>query len=300
MSSCCGEIVYHGKCVRGRPVEVLDCRVCGFKHLHPKPTEEELAGYYKKAYFKTEKPDYARTSGTGSDYQFAVDAEKIGAAFTGESWHGHPGPRVLDYGCGPDAPFLKHFTTVWDNGLDSHADPAECCSCFGYEPSLPADKTEPFPRSPTLSSDEFFDVIHLGFVLEHAANPHKVLLDVRGHLKPDGRLIVEVPNDFNALQMAIWRRGDEAPWWVSSPDHVNYFSVLSLGDTLRRCGFEPCALGTTYPVELFLLHGQNFRKDKAAKKTVVRRRAGLQRAWADTKMAGVGVGRTVWMVASCK
>ena len=296
MSNCCGDVVYRGKCKRGRQVQVLDCTVCGFKHLHPKPSEAELASYYKKAYFKTEKPDYAKTSGTGSEYQFIVDKEKIEVAFAGSSWHGRIGPQVLDYGCGPTAPFLKHFTEVWDSGLDSHSDPMEACQCFGYEPSLSVGKKEPFPISPTMPNGKF-DVIHLGFVLEHVASPHEILTSLKKRLEPGGHLIVEVPNDFNALQMAIWEKG-QVPWWVSSPDHANYLSVLSLGDLLRHCGFTPWALRTTYPVELFLLHGQDFRKNPAASKTLVKRRAGLQRVWRDTKMEGVGVGRTVWMVAS--
>jgi hypothetical protein len=85
MTQCCGEILYQGLCVRGRPVQVLDCVACGFKHLHPKPTEEEMVAYYRDLYFSEEKPNYAATSGTESEYQFLVDEEKIKAAWPNQN-----------------------------------------------------------------------------------------------------------------------------------------------------------------------------------------------------------------------
>jgi SAM-dependent methyltransferase len=311
MSQCCGDIVYEGLCVRGRPVKVMDCMVCGFKHLHPKPSEEEMSKYYAGEYFTEEKPDYVNTSGTDSEYQKLVDEEKLNACFGGCWPHGSMATpeiyedlkkwRMLDFGCGPGAPFLKHLLELKD---------ARDFILNGVEPSIPKDRLEllgfdgrAYGALVYPSMDNFvsnFHVVHLGFVLEHVVSPFEVLLTIKNRLREGGRIIIEVPNDFNPLQMHLWKKLGGTPWWVSSPDHLNYFSQASLFGLLEKLGFRICGIGTTYPVELFLAHGDDFRIDPEAKKKVVERRADLQRLWRDWGGLRDKIGRTVWVVGEVK
>jgi SAM-dependent methyltransferase len=293
MSDCCGEVIYEGLCKRGRPVKVLDCAVCGFKHLHPKPSEEELEGYYKKEYFQAEKPDYAKNSGTESEYQFLVDQEKIEAALEGCHGNMDSGEKtVLDFGCGPSAPFLKHFKKVaggepWLIGVEpSQADPERRVNL--------GDQAMVLLNSLSVVRYKF-DIINLGFVLEHVANPVATLLEVKKHLVPGGRVIVEVPNDFNPLQKFLWKSG--TPWWVSSPDHVNYFDFKTLAGTLNKAGFRVHNNGTTYPVELFIAHAQDFRNSSINQVLVQTLRADLQRLWKHVGRVRDDIGRTAWIVA---
>jgi SAM-dependent methyltransferase len=299
MTQCCGDLVYQGLCVRGRRVEVMDCVLCGFKHLHPKPTEEEMAEYYRSVYFNMDKPDYARTSGTESEYQFLVDEEKIRAGRPNLEAVGLVS-SVLDFGCGPSAPFLKHWVRLL--GYKGFA-------FYGVEPTVTAARgwsdyelggctATVYPSLEAgFSKTTKFDVIHLGFVLEHITNPHEILFGLKNRLKDGGKLIIEVPNDFNPLQLALWSKLAGTPWWVSSPDHTCYWSFKSLCDVLHRTGFSVYDCGTTYPVELFLAHGQDFRTDPEAKKAIVERRADLQRLWQKWPNPNLKIGRTVWVVA---
>ena len=53
-------------------------------------------------------------------------------------------------------------------------------------------------------------------------------------LRPAGVLCVKVPNDFSELQLAAQSQLNNEPWWIASPDHINYFNFQSLGALLER------------------------------------------------------------------
>ena len=38
--------------------DIIDCESCGFKHIFPIPSHEELAHIYKHEYYTKDKPDY--------------------------------------------------------------------------------------------------------------------------------------------------------------------------------------------------------------------------------------------------
>jgi SAM-dependent methyltransferase len=103
-----------------------------------------------------------------------------------------------------------------------------------------------------------FDAVHLKLVLEHVADAFEVLRAVGEVLRPGGAVVVQVPNDFNVLQLAAREMLGKDSWWVTHPAHVNYFCFDSLERTLRRCGFEPCRREGTYPMETFLLQGIDY------------------------------------------
>jgi len=299
---CVGDVVYSGKCVRGREVTVLDCKTCGFKHLVPLPSEEEMAAYYRDKYFSEEKPNYAETSGTTSEYQFLVDQEKIEFAQPFEG-------AILDFGCGPNAPFLRHWVRQRSSTNLIISGPA----LYGVEPTFVAPTREhskvdvghgvsatmfnSIRRCPKM---ERYDVIHLGFVLEHVVDPLKTVWELSGLLRAGGRMIIEVPNDFNLLQMILWDK-QGVPWWVSSPDHLIYWNIDSLTALLFKAGLVRMGWGLTFPVEMFIAQGFDYRTDPQAAKAVVESRARAQSLWkkmGDSRpTVHSGVGRTVWVVA---
>jgi SAM-dependent methyltransferase len=66
--------------------------------------------------------------------------------------------------------------------------------------------------------------------LEHEAKPLELLRELRRALRPDGAVIIKVPN------FASWNRSVRGGRWCGFryPDHVNYFTP----DTLARLAAE--------------------------------------------------------------
>jgi len=83
------------------------------------------------------------------------------------------------------------------------------------------------PFSPELLPEPV-DLVVLRHVLEHLRNPSQSLAAFRQCLKPDGWLLLEVPNTPDNLRQRIE---------VFTPDHVSYFSPQTLAAHCRKAGF---------------------------------------------------------------
>lgn len=281
--------LYVGKCVRGRETRVAFCSGCGYAHVFPKPTEEEMAEYYKSAYYAQEKPAYSADQDRIGEYLDVVNQEKLLALGLPRTT---PRPAI-DVGCGRE--------TRWMERLKEHG-----YVCSGVDPCVHDGKEEingfkvysslDFWRGPVYEDWCPAYVITLNFVLEHVVDPRKVLLDCRKFMFDGGRLLVEVPEDFTDRQRGICRAG-ETPWWVSTPDHVNYFNRGSLEGLLNSCGFHVEIMRSTWPVESLLAGGHDYRVDPEAKKLAVSCRAERQRRWWALGLSASKSGRTVWCVA---
>jgi len=81
-------------------------------------------------------------------------------------------------------------------------------------------------------------------------------------LKEDGLLIVSVPNEYNDFQIAANEEYGLKEWWVTPPNHINYFSATSLKHLLERCGYEVKLSESSFPLEMFLLMGDVYVGDQ--------------------------------------
>jgi len=88
-------------------------------------------------------------------------------------------------------------------------------------------------------SSESFDVITMWDVLEHVENPIDVLKKIRGWLKKDGILCIEVPN-FGS----IFRKLTQKKWIGFIEYHLFHFDVWTLQKLLKRTNFEIVRLRT--------------------------------------------------------
>ena len=52
-------------------------------------------------------------------------------------------------------------------------------------------------------------------VLEHVRDPIGLIEEARSLLVPGGLLLLISPNDFNPLQMTLWKKLGFQPWWVN-------------------------------------------------------------------------------------
>jgi SAM-dependent methyltransferase len=87
----------------------------------------------------------------------------------------------------------------------------------------------------TMNLGQQFDTIVAGELIEHLENPGRFLRNMRRHLTPQGVLIVSTPNPFSStFRWGIWRRGQPQV----HEDHTCWFDPITLGQLLRRTGFE--------------------------------------------------------------
>jgi len=231
----------HGKVIYTQVQrEVIACEKCGYHHVLPMYTETELETFYENHYAESTP-----------SHLFAQKVLRISKV--------KPGGRVLDIGCW-DGTQLAYFKEAgWDcTGTELNKKAAREAEKKGvqvYQISIRAF----FDRF----ADERWDVINVAYILEHIPAPREFLARIHGNLAVGGILVIEVPNDFSPLQIAYTRHQATDPYWVTLPDHLNYFDTQSLESLAVDSGFEILVKEVSFPMELFLLMGDDYVKDRS-------------------------------------
>ncbi len=233
--------------------ELIDCQTCRFKHVVPIPDIDELEHVYRNEYYAKDKPLYIEGVTRDLDWWQGAYSDR----YLEFSKYLQPGRRrILDVGSGPGF-FLQY-------GLQ------QGWQVLGIEPSQQAidhSRQLGVPVMEGFLDDDMarrlgkFDAIHMNNVLEHLPDPIDMLKRCHGLLDPGGILCVVAPNDFNPFQTALQKACNFDTWWVAPPHHINYFDFDSLERLLTKCQFEILARETTFPIDMFLLMGDNYIAD---------------------------------------
>lgn len=99
------------------------------------------------------------------------------------------------------------------------------------------------------------DAVVCANVLEHVEDPGAVASDIHALLVPGGVAYFKVPNDYSVMQQSAPR--PERRWWVSD-DHRHYFTFEALESMLREVGFTIMRRSTSFPMEMFLMMGEDY------------------------------------------
>jgi len=214
------------------------------------PTPQELETVYREEYYTVEKPLYLERHREDLEWWKLVYGERYD---TFEELLPPGRHRILDVGSGPGF-FLFHGKQHgWQTlGIEPSAQAAAQSSEFGLE------IIEDFLTRKTTQQLGKFDVVHMSEFLEHIPDPRGMLEVVRGLLIPAGLICIVVPNDYNPFQYALRTVCGFQPWWVAPPHHINYFDFDSLSELLQTCGFEVVLSEATFPIDMFLLMGDNY------------------------------------------
>ena len=268
----------------------------------PIPKEKELAKLYRSEFFEIETPDHLKNIETDIDWwninfndKYDIFEKKIKKNKK----------TILDIGSG-----FGHFLKI---GKDRNWD------VTGIEPSLKGAQfaKEKFDLEIINSNfdDELiknlkkFDAIHLSEVLEHVPKPVNFLKNIYKVLNNNGLLCIEVPNDYNLMQESAAINLKLDPWWLSPPFHVNYFNYDSLINLLETNNFKVFLKESSFPLELFLLMGENYVDNDSLGRMCHTKRKKLEISlkktnhnWLKRKLyqsfADIGIGRQITLYAS--
>ncbi len=278
-------------------IRVIDCRSCGFAHVSPLPSNEELRQFYEQEFYQHERPNYFTETKEDLPWWMAT-YHNYYELFERRS----KGRTLLDIGSGPG-----HFLSCGNE---------RGWKTMGIEPSGPAARYSSkrglatvndffsYDRAKNLGT---FDVVHAAMVLEHVPDPIGFIENMKRMLKKGGRVAIFCPNDYNPLQRILREERGFAPWWVVPKHHLNYFTIESMKRLLARLGFTIEDVVGTYPLETFLLAGKNYVGNHAVGRACHAKRKAFELALYKkdpstlndlyTGLAAAGIGREFMIIA---
>ncbi len=231
-------------------VKVINCVKCGFFHQDPLPEETERKQYYKEKYFQETKADYWEVQKKDLDY-LEMNFAKTERIFR-ENLTNLP-LTILDIGAGSGLflDFLKKRGWMV-NGIEPNH-----LICELIKEELNLDLFSGTFEEYLQDSKEKFSIVNLSNVFEHVINPASILETIKNKLLlSQGIVSIEVPNDFNRLQRVVESMINNN-WWIAK-DHLNYFTFDSLKILLKQIGFKIVSIDISFPMELFILMGDDY------------------------------------------
>jgi len=207
--------------------QIVECRNCRLIRLYPQPSPTELGQYYPPDYWFT--PEAGAADKLEQWYRRVVLRDHLHFVERALRESEEQGP-VLDVGCGGGL-FLQMLAERDGRrvvGLDFSLDAAHVAWRRSGVPAVCATLS----RAPFASST--CAAITMFHVLEHLYDPGSYLDAAHQLLKPDGRLIVQVPN------AACWQFLILGERWngIDVPRHLIDFRQSDVDSLLDHCGFE--------------------------------------------------------------
>lgn len=266
------------------------CDTCGFYHVDPYPPEDYLRGFYSNYEMPTPQANLAETA-------------RLLARTAGTT------TRVLDAGCG-DGSFLLELHKLGFRHLSGFDEgPAVERALALQIGDIRKSNIWKFLDEAEQRQEFGAEALVMVNVLEHVVEPLTLLRRIHRALPGDGLLCVTVPNDFSPLQRAFLEVKGHLPWFVSLPDHLNYFDFHTLAHALASTGFTVIDQSALYPLELFLLQDLDYVADPALGPVAHQRRVTFEMNLKAAGMTDVldhfyrtlaagGYGRDVMVVAT--
>jgi SAM-dependent methyltransferase len=215
---------------------VVQCAACGLRYLNPRPDTSELETIYPPTYHAYHARGTRTRPGLVTRLRHRLYARRLRRPLR----YAGGGPiRILDVGCG-DGWMLDLYRLAAGGravtcGIDFNERACEITRAAGHR-ALCA-------RFEAIELDEQFDLVNMSHVIEHLADPRRVLEKIRDLLRPAGVLVVETPN----TDTLDWRWFRDGAWGAYHiPRHWTFYDPVSIrrvgdstGLTLREIVFHP-------------------------------------------------------------
>ena len=212
----CGDSKSESLCQRPDGLVVVACQVCGMMFVREMPSEEQLAAYYQdyaatKGRVREPRPSWFRCV-SGVARNFYIEAM--------ENTGGLAGRTVLDIGCSTgDFLELVRFRGGCPQGVEIDVQSREAAQARGLTVHT------------AIPQAAQYDVTCALQVLEHLTNPGVMVDAMARATKPEGRVVLGVPNASEAPRVGLDWLGFRVDL-----EHFNYFTVTTLAELLRRHG----------------------------------------------------------------
>lgn len=280
----------------------------GHRRLHPLPTEAEVRAFYEQRYYELVQagqrgPDIRRLAegGEAAAQERAWLQETLWADVR-DTLATHGAATVLEVGCGTGdllAHLAEHGLAV--EGLELAPDAVAHAAARGLTVHA-----GDFLDDSVLGTAPRYDAVLFMNVLEQLRDPLAALRRAHALLRPRGIVIIRSGNDFNPLQLAAERALGCERWWVSAPDQLSYFSYDAMARLLEAADFRVVARQSDFPMELFLLLGDDYVRDRAVGRACHEKRRRLELALGPElrrrlyrAFADAGIGRCLFMIGQC-
>jgi SAM-dependent methyltransferase len=193
------------------------CAACGTRFFHPLPTDRQLSAFYAAEYYT-----FDRENEEGKGRCFAHWLSRL-----------QPAGRFLDVGCATgfmlNGVHQKSAWEVYGCELSPEAS-AFARDQLGLRVSTGQLVAAAYPYS-------YFDVIQVNNVLEHVLDPVGLLREIHRILKPQGRLLLNIPNGANdVLPLEAFWRAEHLPAH-SKDGHLFFIPAAALRNLFKQTGF---------------------------------------------------------------
>lgn len=279
----------------------------GYAIAVPRPTQQELDRFYRETYYREGVTSTYHVSYTNDELaQKRLRADCVVELLAQNL---SPGSKVrfLEIGCGEGFVVKSAQTRGWDvTGVDYQSSPVKAFNPEVVDRVVAEDPNAYLDR--LVAAGEKREVLVLQNVLEHVLQPEDLLRKLQALLSDDGCLLVQVPNDFSALQdLAATQGRIDREYWFLPPQHLNYFNESNLPSVAKSGGFEIVDGITDFPIEIYLWGDEkNYTTDQAKGKFAHQARVSLDLFFARDGLLkylafyraafGVGLGRNICAV----
>lgn len=213
--------------LRRGPGRVFYCAVCDLGMLEGK-SDADLSKYYADEYWKSHGPDLTHQTGYAEIFEAYVNYQQRRIDLLRPYLRSDV--RLLEVGCATGhflfnvKPLVQEVVGVdYDAGAAAYA--AQRCGCITHGGAL--------GDAGLLAHS--FDVVCAFQTLEHVPEPAAFISELARYLKPDGTLVIEVPNLRDPL-LALYDVPSYRKFYYHA-EHLFYFSPASLRKVTAAAGF---------------------------------------------------------------
>lgn len=199
--------------------DLVKCQTCEFIRAHEKYFKIDPLKFYGEKYFSSEYGNYTKEQ-VALEKNFRDRIKRIGEYKTSG--------KLLEIGCAHGY-FLKNAQKYYQ--------------CFGIDLNPKVTRVTKENTKATIFTGDFlkqkfqrnyFDIICMFDTIEHIKYPEKYLKKMYEILKPGGIVVIET-GDIGSLIAKVQGRS-----WrlIMLPDHLQYFTKISLNRLLINSGFK--------------------------------------------------------------